>query len=135
MRPRFQADADFNHKVILGLRRREPAIDFQDALFGDVIGLPDPDVLRKAAEFGRVLISHDRNTMPRHFVRLLESRSSPGLVIVPQDLDIGAIIEDLLLIWAASVAEEWRDKIGYPPVSWPRRSRSLNIDKDVPSGW
>jgi hypothetical protein len=42
MRPRFQADADFNHKVIRGLRRRETAIDFQDAHAGRVIGLPEP---------------------------------------------------------------------------------------------
>ena len=27
MRPRFQADADFNHKIVVGLRRREPAFD------------------------------------------------------------------------------------------------------------
>jgi hypothetical protein len=32
MRPRFQADADFNQKIVLGLRRREPAIDFEDLL-------------------------------------------------------------------------------------------------------
>jgi hypothetical protein len=52
------------------------------------------------------LISHDRKTMPAHFARFLNSRSSPGLVLVPQDLDIGLAIEDLLLIWAASDAEE-----------------------------
>ena len=28
MRPRFQADADFNQKIVLGLRRRERAVDF-----------------------------------------------------------------------------------------------------------
>jgi hypothetical protein len=32
------------------------------------------------------LISHDRKTMPAHFARFLDSRSSPGLIIVPQDL-------------------------------------------------
>jgi hypothetical protein len=41
MRPRFQADADFNHKVIRGLRRRDRTIDFQDADSGRVMGLPD----------------------------------------------------------------------------------------------
>jgi hypothetical protein len=50
MRPRFQADADCNQKIVLGLRRREPAVDFQDAHAGGVIGVPDPDVLRKAAD-------------------------------------------------------------------------------------
>jgi len=102
MRPRFQADADFNQKIVLGLRRRERAVDFEDAHAAAVIGLPDPDVLHKAADLGRILISHDRKTMPAHFARFLDSRSSPGLSIVPQDLDIGIAIEDLLLVWAAS---------------------------------
>jgi len=34
MRPRFQADADFNNKIVLGLRRREPAVEFEDARAG-----------------------------------------------------------------------------------------------------
>jgi hypothetical protein len=33
----------------------------------------------------------------------------------PNDIDIGTAIEDLLLIWAASSIEEWRDTIGYIP--------------------
>jgi hypothetical protein len=28
MRPRFLADADFNHKIVVGLRRRELSVDF-----------------------------------------------------------------------------------------------------------
>jgi len=54
--------------------------------------------------------------MPAHFARFLKSRSSPGLIIVPQDLDIGRAIEDLLVIWAASDAEEWTDKVGFLPL-------------------
>ena len=64
---RFQADADFNHKVILGLRRRNAAIDFQDANAGAVAGVPDIKVLSIAADLGRILVSHDRSTMPAHF--------------------------------------------------------------------
>jgi len=116
MRPRFQADADFNHKVLRGLRRREPALDFQDAHGGRVIGLPDREVLSIAAEMGRILVSHDRSTMPAHFAQFLTMRRSPGLIIVDQDLDIGRSIEELLLIWAATDIVEWLDKIGYVPI-------------------
>jgi hypothetical protein len=28
MRLRFQSDADFNQKILVGRRRREPAVDF-----------------------------------------------------------------------------------------------------------
>jgi len=116
MRPRFQADADFNQKIVLGLRRRERVIDFESAHAAEVIGVPDPDVLHIAADRGRILISHDGKTMPAHFARFIDSRSSPGLIIVPQDLDIGRAIEDLLFIWAASDAAEWRDKVGFLPL-------------------
>jgi hypothetical protein len=115
-RPRFQADADFNHKVILGLRRREATIDFQDAHAGRVIGLPDIEVLSIAAKMGRILVSHDRSTMPGHFAQFLATRHSPGLIIVDQDLDIGRAIEELFLIWVATEIEEWQDKIGYVPI-------------------
>src|SRR5450432_3238945 len=114
MRPRFRADADFNHKIVLGLRRREPSVDLLGAHEGGVVGVPDSDVLRIAAESARILISHDRKTMPAHFAQFLES--SPGVLIVSQDLDIGAAIEDLLLIWSATDAEEWVAKLGFVPI-------------------
>jgi len=72
--------------------------------------------LRVSAETGRILVSHDRKTMPVHFARFTEHSSSPGVIIVGQDLDVGAAIEDLLLIWAATEAEEWIDHLGYIPV-------------------
>ena len=64
----FQADADFNQKIVAGLRRREPAVDFQDARTGAIIDL------------------------------------------------LGDAIDELLLLWAATEAEEWRDKVGYLPL-------------------
>jgi hypothetical protein len=102
--------------VILGLRRRNTAIDFQDANAGDVIGVPDIKVLFIAAGLGRILVSHDRSTMPAHFAQFLTTRPNPGLIIVDQDLDIGRSIEELLLIWTATDIEEWQDKIGYVPI-------------------
>jgi hypothetical protein len=115
MRPRFQADADYNQKIVAGLRRREPAVDFQSAREGSVIGRPDPEVLIQAASQGRVLVSHDRQTMPRHFWRFIEKQRSPGLVIISQDLDIGRAIEELLLVWAASEPEEWENAVVFLP--------------------
>ena len=54
--------------------------------------------------------------MPAHFAQFLTTRTSPGLFIVDQDLDIGRSIEELLLIWTATDIEEWEDKIGYVPI-------------------
>jgi Domain of unknown function (DUF5615) len=115
MRPRFPAHADSNHKIVVGLHRREPSVDFLSAQEG-VIGVSDPEVLRVSANSGRILISHDRKTMPAHFVRFRDTQSSPGLILVSQDLDIGAAIDDLLLIWLATDADEWVGKLGFVPL-------------------
>jgi hypothetical protein len=76
MKPRSLADGDFNQKIVLGLLRREPAIDFQTAYQGGVGGLPGPEVLVLAARENRILISHDGGTMPAHFTRFTAIQSS-----------------------------------------------------------
>ena len=96
---RFQSDADFNFKIVAGISRREPALDIVAAHESDLAGLPDTEVLSIAARAGRVL-SHDRNTMLACFFHFIQHQPSPGLILVPQDLDIGAAIDQLILIWA-----------------------------------
>ena len=67
MKVSFQADADLNAEIIAGVRRREPSIDFQTADEADLRRLPDPEVLAFAAQENRILVTHDRRTMPKHF--------------------------------------------------------------------
>lgn len=116
MKPRFLADANFNQKIVLGIRRREPAVDFQTALEGGVLGRADSEVLSISARATRILVSHDLKTMPAEFARFTQAQSSPGLILVSQQTDIGAVIEDLLLVWIASTLEEWQDKIAFIPL-------------------
>jgi predicted nuclease of predicted toxin-antitoxin system len=73
---------------VLGLLRREPTIDFQTASQGDVIGRPDREVLAIAARENRILISHDHGTMPAHFKRFTATQSSPGLILVSQEIHL-----------------------------------------------
>jgi hypothetical protein len=35
----------------------------------------------RAAELGRILISHDRKMMPAHFARFIDIRSGSGLIV------------------------------------------------------
>jgi hypothetical protein len=114
---RFLADEDIRPSVIEGLRSREPAIDILDAKSAGLRGSKDPALLEIAAEQERILITYDRNTMIGHFCdRVASGESSPGLFVVPQPPSaVGQIIESMLLVWAASEAEEWRDQIVYLP--------------------
>lgn len=79
-------------------------------------GTPDPALLELAAYEGRILITSNRNTMTLHFPeRLDRGLPTSGVFILPQQWSIGEIIEFLLLVWAASEPEEWRDRIEYLP--------------------
>jgi hypothetical protein len=113
MKVRFQADADFNEDIIFGVIRAEPAVDFQTAAAIGLRGLrvPDDRVLELAAGEGRVLVSHDWETMPYHFAEFIAARTSPGLLIVPQHLGVRVAIEQLVMIWAASEAEEYVNRL------------------------
>jgi uncharacterized protein DUF5615 len=115
---KFIADADLNEDLIRGMRRNEASIDFQTASDGGTRGLADRQVLELAAAAGRVVVSHNRNTMVGEFWRFLsDGHTSPGLIIVTQDLDEGDAIQDLLLIWAASGEQELRDRVRWVPIT------------------
>lgn len=117
MTVRFLADEDLDADIIRGLRSREPAIDILDVKTAGLRGTRDAGLLELAAQQDRVLITHDRNTMTRHFRdRLDAGNPTPGVFILPQQsAAIGEIIESLLLVWTASQAEEWRNQIVYLP--------------------
>jgi hypothetical protein len=109
---RFLADADLNEGIVTGCLRREPTLDFLSANAAKLVGVPDPKVLALAADQDRILVSHDFQTMPRHFGDFLQVRGfSPGVLLVPQYLPIGEAIEELVLIWGASDAVEWENRI------------------------
>jgi hypothetical protein len=116
MQIKFQADADLNQKIVKATLRHEPSIDFQTALAAALPCLPDPEVLKIAAKDGRILVSHDQTTMPNHFAAFITTETSPGLIIAPQHLSIGLVVESLVLIWAVDDAEEWINRIRYLPL-------------------
>jgi hypothetical protein len=98
MKVRFLADYDFNAEIVEGLLRRESSIDVKTGFDAGLQGVPDLDVLDKAAEEGRVLVTHDQRTMPRHFGDLISRRHSPGVFIIPQRIEVAVAIDELLLI-------------------------------------
>ena len=107
MRVRFLADANLDQDIVAGILRREPEVDFE--LPQGIIpeGMKDPEVLAVAASLGRILVTHDVRTMPRHFGGFINDGKCPGLILVPASMPLGQAIEDILLIWHASEAEEW----------------------------
>jgi hypothetical protein len=116
-RPRFLADHDLNEAIVDGVCRREPSVEFTRAREVGLARRPDPELLEYAAARGLIVVSHDVNTMPRHASdRLSRGRSLPGLLMVRQALPLSIAIEQLVLVWSASEAEEWADVIAFLPL-------------------
>lgn len=116
MKVRFQADADLKQAIVVATKRREPAIDFQTAHRANLQAVEDPDVLMIAAQEGRILVSHDRRTMPYHFAQFISTNTSPGLIIVSQHIPVATAVEQLVMIWATTEAEEWINKVWSIPL-------------------
>ena len=116
MKVRFQADADLDGRVLRGLRRAAPEIDIRTATDAGLSGRQDPEVLRNAAADGRILLSQDRRTMPGHFRRFVAGEASPGVILIRGGISVATAIEELVLIWTASEAEDWVNRLVWIPL-------------------
>jgi hypothetical protein len=80
-------------------------------------GTSDPDLLVWIEEQSFLLITNNRASMPVHLAgHLAQGRHVPGIVQLPRELNISRVIDDLLLIWAASLPGELQDTILYLPL-------------------
>jgi hypothetical protein len=114
---RFLSDADLNEFIVNGVFRREASIDFLTAESAGIRHLPDPEVLAFAVNGQRLLVSHDVNTMPHYFAEFIAAGNhSPGLLLIPQSVTVRSAIEELLLVWAASEASEWENRLVWLPL-------------------
>jgi hypothetical protein len=114
--PRFLADHDLNEHIIDGVLRREPTLEFVRARDVGMSERPDPEVLAFAATNHFLLVSHDVNTMPGYaYSRIAAGDPMPGLFMVHQFQPIGQVIDNLLLIWSASEAEDWKNQVIFLP--------------------
>lgn len=62
---RFQADNDLKRIIVDATLRSEPLIDFQTAQAARLDALKDEEVLQLAASQSRILVTHDKRTMPK----------------------------------------------------------------------
>ena len=108
---KFQADADINEDLVSGVARLVPEIDIQTANEARLEGVEDSSVLEIAARENRILLTHDRRTMPYHFADFIASSQCPGVIIVPKVAELGRAIDAIILVWGASDASEYRNQI------------------------
>ena len=56
--------------------------------------------------------------MPGHFAQFIAGQTcaGAGVIIDPKNISVGIAIEELMLIWAASQAEEWHNRPAWIPL-------------------
>jgi predicted nuclease of predicted toxin-antitoxin system len=64
-------DQNLDHDILRGLIRRIPQLDAVTAFEIGMSEATDPELLMWAAQTGRIIITHDRQTMPVHAADLM----------------------------------------------------------------
>jgi hypothetical protein len=123
---RFLFDENIPWRYLQGLRSREPAIDVRQV--GNEPDAPakqtsDLDVLIFAEREGYTIVTFDLETFPRHAREHIESgRNHPGVFGVPKrhEMSVTELVDEIIMIWAASEPNEWLNKVEFLPLKTTR---------------
>lgn len=117
MTVRFAADENFNRKIVTGLQRRAASLDIVRVQDAGLESAEASAVLDWAARDGRVLLTHDFATMSDFaYARVQAGLPMPGVFMVPADLPIATVIDELRLVAEASLDDEWEGRVQYLPL-------------------
>lgn len=113
---RLLIDHNLDQNILRGLIRRIPQLDAVTAFEIGMSEATDPQLLVWAAQEGRIIVTHDRRTMPAHAADLMsKGKQIAGLFIVVRSLPLHQVIGDLDLMITCSENDEWVNIIRYLP--------------------
>ncbi|NER24722.1 MAG: hypothetical protein F6J96_29270 [Symploca sp. SIO1C2] len=111
------SDENFNGDIVRGLFLRQPNLDFVRVQDVGLREVDDPAILNWAANNERIVLTHDRATMPNFaYERLLKEEPMSGLFVVNDRMPIRQAIDELLLLVTCSTQEEWKGIVLYLPL-------------------
>jgi hypothetical protein len=98
---RLLTDENFNGDIVRGLLLREPRLDLVRVQDIGLSAADDPEVLAWAAENERIVLTHDRATMPDYaYERVAAAEKMAGVFILNDRLPVGEAIDEILLMVA-----------------------------------
>lgn len=118
MKVRFLLDENQSPRLKTTLLRLHPSMDVLRV--GDV-GAPaletlDPDILNYLALSGRALVTSNRRSMRAHVeAHWAEGGYLTGVFWVRPRTPLLRLAQELAMIWEASEAEEWLDRLEWIP--------------------
>jgi hypothetical protein len=80
------------------------------------LGMNDRDVLLSAEREGRILITRDARSMPKHFAAHVRAgHHLPGIFLIRPKASLTQTVAFLVYAASSSKASEWKDSIEYIP--------------------
>jgi hypothetical protein len=113
----FLSDENFNGDIIRGLFLRQSKLDLLRVQDVGLQEVDDPIILEWAAINNRILLTHDRATMPDFaYERLLKGEAMAGMFVVNDRMVVRQVIDELLLLADCSEQIEWKGIVLYLPL-------------------
>lgn len=111
------SDENFNGDIVRGLFLRQPNLDLIRVQDVSLRAVDDPEILAWAAINERILLTHDRATMPDFaYDRLVAEEPMAGIFVVNERMPVRQAIDELLLLIDCSEQAEWKGVVLYLPL-------------------
>ena len=115
--PKLISDENFDGRILRGLFRRRPDLDIMLVQSVGLAATPDPEILEWAAFQSRILLTHDRDTMPKFALeRVGVGLPMPGMFLVDDMMPIGQAIDEILLAVECLNPEECDNLVRFFPL-------------------
>ena len=109
---RLLADENFNNQIVRGILRQRPEIDIVRVQDVDLSETDDQVILEWAAQQGRILLTHDVETMTRYaYERVQAGLEMPGVFEISRNVPVRLAIEEIILITEGSFEGEWEGQV------------------------
>lgn len=114
---KWLSDENFHGDIVRGLFLRQPNLDLVRIQDISLRAVDDPAILDWAAANDRIVLTHDRATMPNFaYERLARGEEMSGLFVVHDRMPIRQVIDELLLLIDCSQQSEWKGIVLYLPL-------------------
>jgi Domain of unknown function (DUF5615) len=118
LKVKFLLDENLSPRLKIALLRLNPQIDVLRVGEPEAppIGTLDPEILVYLEISQRLLVTDNRSSMPGHLTDHWNKGGHIwGLLWTRPTTPIGKLAQDLHLVWDASEAEEWCDRLDWIP--------------------
>jgi predicted nuclease of predicted toxin-antitoxin system len=114
---RVVTDENFDGDIVRGLLRRMPDLDLVRVQDVGLAETPDPTILAWASGERRILLTHDRETVPGFaYDRVRRGEPMPGVFVVNDRMPKGQAIEELLLAIGCLDQADCADQVRHFPL-------------------